>query len=173
MIRVYLAIGLLVAFSVLGWYAKHQTERAATAEQAAQIAAETADAWRIALEQQTAQVQATDKLLAQSRRQQDALRIATDMRVRGYEDALRNDVGAADWDAVPVPAAVALRMCEYRSPTANPGPLPKTAGDPTGTYPDPPCRPTNGHLWRWAERMTEVIERGNQDKAALKLLGGS
>lgn len=168
MIRVYLAIGLLVAFSVLGWYAKHQTERAATAEQAAQIAAETANAWQLALEQQTAQVQATDKLLIQSRRQQDALRIATDMRVRGYEDALRDDVGAADWDAVPVPTAVAKRMCEYRH-QANPGAMPKTAGDPARADPDPACRPSNGSLWRWAERLIEAIERGNQDKAALRV----
>ena len=168
MLRLYLALALVAAFGALGWYAKHQTERAATAEQAAQLAAETAEAWRVALDQQTARAQATDQLLAQSRRAQDALRRTTDRRIRDYETALDADAGAADWDAVAVPAAVAQRMCQYRDRAADPGAVPETAGAAAGANTDPACRPRNGHLWRWAERLIEAIERGNHDKAGVR-----
>lgn len=167
-------LALLLTVAGLGWYAKHQTERAAQAEQAAQLATETGDAWRLALEQQTAHAAATDRLLTESRRAQQALRATTDRRIAAYEHALRADPGAADWDSAAVPAAVAGRMCQYRADhDASAGTVPETAGAAAGADPDPACRPSNGDLWRWAERLVEAVERGNADKSALRAWAAS
>lgn len=166
-------LALLLAVAGLGWYAKQQTERAATAEHAAQLAIETGEAWRLALDAQTAHARATDQLLAQSRRAQDALRITTDRRIRDYEHALRADTGAADWDAADVPAAVAGRMCQYRTNhDAGAGAMPETAGAVAGADADPACRPSNGQLWRWAERLVEALESCNADKAGVRRWAG-
>lgn len=167
-ITIGIILALLLSVAGLGWYAKHQTERAATAEQAAQLATETADAWRLALDQQTRRARETDHLLAQSRQAQHALRITTDMRIRDYEIALRDETGTADWDALAVPAAVARRMCQYRADTqTGRDTVPATAAAAAGADTDPACRPSNGHLWRWAERLVESLASCNEDKAGV------
>lgn len=164
--RLYFALALLAVFSALGWYAKHQTERAATAEQATQIATETAEAWRLALEQQTANQKATAQRLAESARQYDTLRRTTETRVATYETKRRNDETTDRWDRMPVPAVVADRLREYadheagdhRAP-ADPAAIHRP-GENAGTY-------TNGDLWRWTERLIEGWDRFNSDRAAV------
>ena len=172
MIRLYLAIGLLVAFSALGWYAKHQTERAATAEQAAQIAAETADAWRMALEQQTARAQQTDRLLAESARGYETLRRKTETRIANYETTRRADETTDHWDRVPVPAVVADRLREYADHAAGADPVPAGAAAVHGPGADPATY-TNGDLWRWTERLIEGWDRFNADRTGVSRWAGS
>lgn len=167
-------LALLLTVAGLGWYAKQVTERAAQAEQAAQLAQEQGEAWRLALDAQTEHAAATDQLLSESRRAQQALRTTTDTRIRAYEHALRADQGAADWDSAAVPAAVADRMCQYRAGhDTGAGALPETAGAAAGADTDPACRPSTGQLWRWAERLVEALESCNEDKAGLKRWAGS
>lgn len=161
-------LALLLSVAGLGFYAKHQTERAATAEKAVQLAAETADAWRLALEQQTARAAQTDQLLADTRQAQDRLRTTTDRRIRDYETAIDGDQSAVAWDIGRVPAVVADRMCVYRDQAAAASTLPEAAGRTAAADTGTACRPRNGDLWRWAERLVEAVERGNEDKSALK-----
>lgn len=112
-----LTIGIILALLLsvvgLGWYAKHQAERAAVAQAAIADAQAAGDAWRLALDQQTIHAKQQADKLAESAQGYELLRRSTDRRLREYETAIKSDPGAHDWNLAFVPAYVARRMCEY------------------------------------------------------------
>ena len=166
----WIAIAILsAALSGAGWFAVHQTEGKAVAEAAVKDAQAAGDAWRLALDQQTAYTKQLDAKLAASTAGYDALRRTTDRRIRDYENDTRTDSGTATWDSMPVPAAVARRLCEYTDKNPGAPRLPASAAAVHGPAQDPgACQFTTGDAWRWTEQLIEVIDRANEDRAAIR-----
>lgn len=166
-----LTVILLLVAGLLGvgWYAKVQTERAAVAQAAVADAQAAGEAWRLALAQQTEHSDRQADQLAESVKGYDDLRTDTDRRIREHENAIIRNKDAADWSRLPVPEHHAKRMCEYadegsgedrlsQDPQAVHGPAEDSAA----------CAFTTGDLWKWSERLIEVIGRANQDRESVR-----
>lgn len=162
---------LLAALAGTGWLAYHQTEQRAVAEARIKDAQAAGDAWRLALDQQTAYAKDREQKLAESTHDYDRLRRTTQARISTYEQAARQDAGTGDWDAGRVPPAVSDRLCEYRADHAGEAGLPSTPETVHGPAANP-CPGsyryfTTGDLWRFTEELIETVDRAQSDRAAL------
>ena len=175
---------LIASLTGAGWYAKHQTEGRAAAEAAnagikaqadadIKTAQDAAGAWQAALAQQTAYARELDAKLATSAAGYDQLRRTTDKRIASYAQQTRSDAVTRDWNDMPAPDSVAARMCSYTdTPAVNGAGADRVPQGAAAVH-----RPaqdacagafSTGDLFRWTEQLIEVIDRANQDRAAIR-----
>lgn len=160
---------LILVIAGLGFALKIAIEKNTEVGIALEQAASANDAWRRALDQQTAYARRLDATLAESVNEYETLRRTTDRRLRNYETHVGQNRSTGVWHRTRVPLVVAQRMCNYDHEAGGCG----MPADPPAIYraAEDSVPYTNGDLWAWTERLLELIERANHDRLALSDLG--